>query len=77
MGIGLALWGTLIISGADNILRSLLLKGEANLHPLFTFLSVLGGLIYFGFLGFILGPVVLSFLMTMFEIYKKEFLTEG
>jgi predicted PurR-regulated permease PerM len=77
MAIGIALWGTLIISGADNVLRPLLLKGEANLHPLFTFLSVLGGLIYFGFLGFILGPVVLSFLMTMFEIYKKEFLTEG
>lgn len=72
--IGLVLWGTLIISGADNVLRSLLLKGEADLHPLFTFLSVLGGLIYFGFLGFILGPIVLSFLMTMFEIYKKEFL---
>lgn len=76
MAIGLALWGTLIISGADNVLRPLLLKGEANLHPLLTFLSVLGGLIYFGFLGFILGPIVLSFLMTMFEIYKKEFLTE-
>ena len=76
MAIGLALWGTLIISGADNVLRPLLLKGEANLHPLLTFLSVLGGLIYFGFLGFILGPIVLSFLMTMFEIYKKEFLIE-
>lgn len=76
MAIGLALWGTLIISGADNVLRPLLLKGDANLHPLLTFLSVLGGLIYFGFLGFILGPIVLSFLMTLFEIYKKEFLSE-
>jgi predicted PurR-regulated permease PerM len=75
--IGLALWGTFIISGADNILRSLLLKGQANLHPLLTFLSVLGGLIYFGFLGFILGPVVLSFLMTLFEIYKTDFLSES
>lgn len=73
----LALWGTLIISGADNVLRPLLLKGEANLHPLLTFLSVLGGLLYFGFLGFILGPVVLSFLMTLFEIYKKDFLLKG
>ena len=76
MALGLALWGTLIISGADNVLRPLLLKGAANLHPLLTFLSVLGGLLYFGFLGFILGPVVLSFLMTLFDIYKKEFLTE-
>ncbi len=76
MALGLALWGTLIISGADNVLRPLLLKGEANLHPLLTFLSVLGGLIYFGFLGFILGPVVLSFLMTLFDIYKREFLSE-
>lgn len=76
MALGLALWGTLIISGADNVLRPILLKGAANLHPLLTFLSVLGGLLYFGFLGFILGPVVLSFLMTLFDIYKKEFLTE-
>lgn len=76
MAIGLALWGTLIISGADNVLRPMLLKGEANLHPLLTFLSILGGLIYFGFLGFILGPIVLSFLMTLFEIYKKEFLPD-
>ncbi len=76
MAFGLALWGTLIISGADNVLRPMLLKGAANLHPLLTFLSVLGGLIYFGFLGFILGPIVLSFLMTMFDIYKNEFLTE-
>jgi len=77
MGIALALWGTLIISGADNVLRPLLLRGEANLHPLLTFLSVLGGIIYFGFLGFILGPVVLSFLMTLFDIYKKDFLMKG
>jgi predicted PurR-regulated permease PerM len=65
LAVGLALWGTLIVSGADNVLR-----------PLLTFLSVLGGLLYFGFLGFILGPVVLSFLMTLFDIYKKEFLSE-
>lgn len=76
MAVGLALWGTLIVSGADNVMRPLLLKGQANLHPLLTFLSVLGGLLYFGFLGFILGPVVLSFLMTLFDIYKKDFLSE-
>jgi predicted PurR-regulated permease PerM len=75
MAIGMALWGTLIISGADNILRPTLLKGAANLHPLMTFLSVLGGIMYFGFLGFILGPVVLSFLMTLFEIYKQDYLS--
>jgi predicted PurR-regulated permease PerM len=74
--LGLALWGIFLISGADNVLRPLLLKGKANLHPLLTFLSVLGGLLYFGFLGFILGPIVLSFLMTLFDIYKTEFLTE-
>lgn len=74
MGLGLALWGTLIIAGADNVLRALLLKGAVHLHPLLTFLSVLGGLMYFGFLGFILGPVVLSSLMTLFDIYKNDFL---
>ena len=75
--VGLALWGTLFIAGSDNVLRPLLLKEKANLHPLLTFLSVLGGLLYFGFLGFILGPIALSFLMTLFDIYKSEFLTEA
>jgi predicted PurR-regulated permease PerM len=74
MGLGLALWGALIIAGADNILRPAMLKGEVNLHPLLTFLSVLGGLMYFGFLGFILGPVVLSSLMTLIDIYKNDYL---
>jgi predicted PurR-regulated permease PerM len=76
MGIGLALWGTVIVAGVDNVLRPLVLMEAANLHPLLTFLSVLGGLIYFGFLGFILGPIVLSILITMFDIYKTEFLTD-
>jgi predicted PurR-regulated permease PerM len=74
--LGLAAWGTFVIAGADNVLRPLLLKGEAHIHPLLTFLSILGGITYFGFLGFILGPVVLSFLMTLFEIYKRDFVGE-
>lgn len=74
LGLGLALWGAIIIAGADNVLRAVLLKGEVNLHPLLTFLSVLGGLMYFGFLGLILGPVVLSSLMTLFDIYKNDYL---
>jgi len=76
MAFGLGAWGTFIISGADNVLRPMLIKGEVNMHPLLIFLSVLGGISYFGFIGFILGPVVLSFLMTLFEIYKRDFVSE-
>jgi predicted PurR-regulated permease PerM len=57
--IGLAIWGTAVVSAADNVLKPTLISGRMNLHPLLVFLSVLGGLSLFGPLGVILGPLVL------------------
>ncbi len=47
-----------------------------NIHPLLILLSVLGGIAFFGVIGFILGPIVLSFLFTLFAIYKPIILKE-
>jgi predicted PurR-regulated permease PerM len=71
-GIGLALYGTLIISTADNVLKPLLLQGTARIHALLAFLSILGGLMSFGVLGFLIGPVILSILLSAFRIYRFE-----
>lgn len=76
-GIGLALWGLLVVGLVDNVLRPLLLERSVNIHPFLILLSVLGGFGLFGPIGFLMGPLVLSLLFALLEIYatavlKKE-----
>lgn len=58
--ISLALWGSLVVSWVDNIIRPLVISGATRIPFLLVFFGVLGGLARFGFLGLFLGPVVLA-----------------
>jgi predicted PurR-regulated permease PerM len=53
----------------ENILHPLFIGRGTHIHPLLLLLSVLGGLSFFGPIGLFLGPLVLSFSLTLFEIY--------
>ncbi|MDP3799834.1 MAG: AI-2E family transporter [bacterium] len=70
---GLLLWGVVIVGGIDNFLRPKLFERGINIHPFFILISVLGGLEFFGAIGFLLGPLLLSLLFSLLDIYKKEF----
>jgi predicted PurR-regulated permease PerM len=74
--VGLLLYCGIIISTADNFIKPIILKETANFHPLFAFISVLGGLAAFGVFGFILGPIVASLLLSLIRIYKYEVLKQ-
>jgi predicted PurR-regulated permease PerM len=56
----LALVGQFVISSIDGLLRPILVGQRAKLHELVIFFSVLGGLKYFGLLGILLGPIIMS-----------------
>lgn len=71
-GIGLAAWGTLVVGLLDNLLAPKLIGGRSKIHPLFILLAVLGGLAMFGISGFLLGPLILGFLVALSEIYKVK-----
>ena len=73
-GIGMLLYGALVISTMDNIIKPLILKCAAQIHPLLAFLSVLGGLYAFGAKGLIAGPVVLSLVLSAYRIYRYDIL---
>ncbi|MEK7479231.1 MAG: AI-2E family transporter, partial [Patescibacteria group bacterium] len=53
----------------DNFLRPYLIGRDAKLHPFLVLLSVLGGIHVFGPVGFLVGPLFLSFLLALLEIY--------
>ncbi|MGP4713716.1 AI-2E family transporter [uncultured Psychrobacter sp.] len=59
-GIGLALWGTLVISWVDNLIRPIVISGATKIPFIIIFIGVLGGLTAFGFVGLFIGPVVLA-----------------
>ncbi len=72
--VGMLLFGLVVISGIDNVIKPLLLKGAADIHPMLGFLSILGGVLAFGFFGFLVGPVILSLVLSAFRIYRLDVL---
>jgi predicted PurR-regulated permease PerM len=58
--LALALWGGLVVSWVDNIIRPLVISGATRIPFLLVFFGVLGGLARFGLIGLFLGPVILA-----------------
>ncbi|HBR79781.1 MAG TPA: hypothetical protein DEA46_05125 [Candidatus Moranbacteria bacterium] len=75
-GIFILAFGTVVISFIDNILRPKLVGGDTAIHPLLVFFATLGGIISFGIMGFIIGPVIMALFLTLWDIYGKEFKTQ-
>ena len=71
--VGLAVWGVLAVSTADNWIKPLFIGGRAKLPTFPLLISILGGLSVYGFLGVFLGPVVLAILFVFVEIYREEY----
>ena len=67
--IGFAVWGVALVGLSDNLLSPILMKKGMHIHPFLILLSIFGGLGFFGPIGFIAGPVALSLLFALFDIY--------
>ncbi len=72
-GIFILAAGFGIISTIDNFLRPKLVGRDTQMHPLLVFFSTLGGISLFGFMGFVIGPVIMALFLTLWEIYSLEF----
>lgn len=72
LGIIIAAYGAIVLGLVENLLKPKIIGDKAKLHPALVFLGVLGGISLFGFIGFFLGPIILSVLSTLIRIYEKE-----
>ncbi|MDR1055192.1 MAG: AI-2E family transporter [Prevotellaceae bacterium] len=72
-GIILGIYGLLIIGNADNVIRLILLKKAANVHPLITIFGVIMGIPLFGFWGIIFGPLLISSFLLLIKTYYAEY----
>ncbi|MBV5308046.1 AI-2E family transporter [Chromatium okenii] len=73
IGIGLALFCSLIVGSLDNVLRPILVGKDTRMHELLIFLSSLGGIVMFGLPGIFIGPVIASLFISIWELYSIEF----
>jgi predicted PurR-regulated permease PerM len=70
--IVLALFGTIIISLADNLLYPILVGKELRMHTLLVFLAILGGIAVFGMSGIVLGPAALAVTLGLLDILRQR-----
>ncbi len=68
-GVGLLLYGFLLIGSIDNILKPRIIGGRARVHPVLVLVGTLGGLAFMGIAGIVVGPVILAMMVTFIELY--------
>ena len=68
----LALWGTIVVGGIDNVLYPLLVGNSLKMHTIIAFVSIVGGMIFFGAAGLILGPIVFTVTRVLLQIWRAR-----
>lgn len=69
-GIGLFIFGVLVISMVDNILKPLIIGSRTKMPTIIILFSVLGGIRLFGVIGLITGPLITAVFISVFEIFR-------
>jgi len=70
----LAIWGLVVVGNVDNVIRPIVFRRYAQIHPLVTLVGAFAGIRYFGLLGLMVGPLALSYFFELIQMYKEEYL---
>src|SRR5262249_16030897 len=73
-GIGLLIYGGALVMNIDNFLRPRLMSGRTKVHPVLIMIGVLGGLKVVGFVGLLVGPLILALLVAFVRFYEEAYL---
>jgi predicted PurR-regulated permease PerM len=72
-GFLVLIWSALVMGSADNVIRFILAKRMADVHPVVTVLGVIMGLNYMGIPGLIFGPLLISYFIILLKIYYSKY----
>lgn len=64
--------GFLVVSQIDNLIKPYFIGGRLNLHPMAVFFSVLGGVLIFGAVGVMAGPIVLTVVLALQDVVREQ-----
>jgi predicted PurR-regulated permease PerM len=71
--IGLTLFCSVVVGSIDNLLRPWLVGRDTQMHDLMILFSTLGGIAFFGPIGFIVGPILAALFVTSWDIFADAF----
>jgi predicted PurR-regulated permease PerM len=74
--IGLGLWGALVVGNVDNVIRPMVFRRWAQIHPFVTIIGAFAGIQYFGLLGLLIGPLAISYFFELIRMYRAEYLDD-
>jgi predicted PurR-regulated permease PerM len=74
--IGLAIWGLVVVGNVDNVIRPIVFRRWAQIHPFVTVIGAFMGLSYFGLLGLLIGPLAISYFFELIRMYRVEYLED-
>lgn len=72
-GIVLLAWSALVMGSMDNVIRFMLARKMADVHPVVTVLGIIFGLEFLGITGLIFGPLIISYFIILLKIYYAEY----
>lgn len=71
MGVGLAIYGLLLVMNIDNFLRPRLIAKHSQVHPVVILIGIIGGTKVFGFVGFLVGPIIFGIFLQLLQFFAK------
>lgn len=71
-GIGLLVYGFVVVINIDNVLRLIIAKKVGDIHPIITVVGVIIGIPLFGMMGLVYGPLLLSYFLITIRIYEAS-----
>jgi predicted PurR-regulated permease PerM len=71
-GVFLVIWGLAVVGTIDNVLKPLFIRGGVPIHGAVIFFALIGGLLVFGPVGFLVGPLSVAFLVAVVRMYRRD-----
>jgi len=71
----LFLLGVVVVGNVDLVVRPLVYRRYAHIHPLVTLIGAIAGIRYFGLLGLLIGPLSISYFFELIRMYREEYLS--
>jgi predicted PurR-regulated permease PerM len=72
-GVGILIWGFVLLINIDNIIRLWINKRMGNIHPVITITGVVIGIPIFGILGIVFGPLLISTFILLVRLYEAAY----
>jgi len=72
-----SVYGTLVISTIDNIIKPVVIGDKTNIHPMILVFAILGGLNLFGFIGIFLAPIIVVMIDNMLLLFKEKYVSQS